>query len=348
MKVYESGEFFGHRRGEQPGRPIPVGASFSYGGYEWIVPMVYRCRKGMVMDLCRKVGREQIAAFFKEYPREKEWSWSDEEQMEADARNPMEFEFRPRVEWNDESLPVSSLSIDSWYPVFPDEPKGEEAVQVRSKEWESENTEQRNSWIQAYGLDPEQGWNCYRLCFPIPFCEKRQPPAPLDTLNLSLTPNKVSYCCHQHIICQVGGGPVEFPVEHPFSKERYTLRIVSCEPRCIPEDMIKQGPLAVLPEDPRHYCVVSFDTEPPMPEGEIMDLRDCSHGDQVSPGRSVTIIGGAYGETSVFLDTGDGETASQKVYRQMRTSLTFEPVKELTLAVSIQSAPAGPGHVKLI
>ena len=51
-RVYFDGGFYGHPARTRAGRAIPIGQTFEWGGRRWIVPAVYECSAGLVVDFC--------------------------------------------------------------------------------------------------------------------------------------------------------------------------------------------------------------------------------------------------------------------------------------------------------
>ena len=44
---------------EKPGIPIPINKQFFYGNSLWVCPMLYVCKKGLILDLCRQFDAKE-------------------------------------------------------------------------------------------------------------------------------------------------------------------------------------------------------------------------------------------------------------------------------------------------
>ncbi|WP_337528114.1 hypothetical protein [Anaerotignum faecicola] len=66
-KVYFDNNFWGHPKGERAGTEIRLDREFDWAGYHWVIPAVYACEKGLVMEFCRRVEVEDIRDFMKKW-----------------------------------------------------------------------------------------------------------------------------------------------------------------------------------------------------------------------------------------------------------------------------------------
>ena len=48
----------------RPGQEVSCGAHSVWGGQHFIIPAIYLCGKGLVVDICRRVEREAIEAHY--------------------------------------------------------------------------------------------------------------------------------------------------------------------------------------------------------------------------------------------------------------------------------------------
>ena len=48
----------------RPGQEVSCGAHSVWGGQHFIIPAIYLCGKGLVVDICRQVEREAIEAHY--------------------------------------------------------------------------------------------------------------------------------------------------------------------------------------------------------------------------------------------------------------------------------------------
>ena len=73
----------------------------SWAGHEWLIPAIYSCGKGLVIDICRSVSREDMENFARK------WNLIDENGQETEPpaellaqierEHPMNFQYRMEV-----------------------------------------------------------------------------------------------------------------------------------------------------------------------------------------------------------------------------------------------------------
>ncbi len=61
--VYYDGSIYGYSGRAKAGLEIPVGQEFQYAGRTFLVPAVYSCAKGLVVDFCMWVDPEEYQRF---------------------------------------------------------------------------------------------------------------------------------------------------------------------------------------------------------------------------------------------------------------------------------------------
>ena len=104
---YECG-FGGKRPRRRPGREVVLGKTFTWGGEEWLVPAMYCCGEGLVLDLLKKVPAEVLNRFAEKWgldengAPQRELTPAEQEQMENE--NPLEERFRAEVTVNGRRL----------------------------------------------------------------------------------------------------------------------------------------------------------------------------------------------------------------------------------------------------
>lgn len=67
LNVSFSGNFWGHNSREHAGRKIPVKKRFQWAGRHWLIPAVYSCGKGLVLDFCMEISPEEIRSFMEHW-----------------------------------------------------------------------------------------------------------------------------------------------------------------------------------------------------------------------------------------------------------------------------------------
>lgn len=111
---------------------------------------------------------------------------------------------------------------------------------------------------------------------------------------------------------------------------------------------------------PEYLCILSYQVEPPLPEGEVLILQDCLSSDspvQIAKEHSgkkgacaISMIGGSDGPAAIFFAGNvKGKESRQKGEREIPqqetpiqtaySALHFQPVSGAKWQVSVQKAP---------
>ena len=234
--VFFSGGFWGRGGGERPGSVLPLARRFRWAEREWQVPAVYLCGKGLVLDLCMEVSREELWYFSARWgltPENDDLSrFSAEDQLRIQAENPLSFAVSPALTLNGRPLRRSRSWSLCWNPLF------------------SGNAPESRQILEHYGLSPENGWVFWRFSFP--WATARRPALKRLTLQLAQTPHALP-------------GPVfsaDFPgqkivLTHPEGTE-YTLTVQELTRESLPETAFVDA----APDDPRQYARLTYTLSP--------------------------------------------------------------------------------------
>ena len=148
--VYFEYGFGGKKPRHRPGREITLGKTFTWGKEEWLVPAMYCCSEGVVLDLLKKVPLEALERFAEKWGLEengeprRELTPAEQDAMEAE--NPMEERFRAEVTVNGQPLRESS---------------------GYGRYWRSEDgccDEDADRVLEHYELERDCGWAIWRVC----------------------------------------------------------------------------------------------------------------------------------------------------------------------------------------
>lgn len=329
-KVTFEGQFFTVGKTREPsGKPLPFSGEFDWAGRHWLVPGVYCCREGLVVDLCMEVDPEELRAVRDKWDitpeNDDESQFSREKLMAIQAENPFHFFYSLQLVVNGKTLERSG-GCGVCYAPF------EGAV----------GTDLEAQWVvEHYQLDKTKGWYLWRWAFPwaksgtsVKGLLVRLGLRKLFTLSLRLhgeparVPGKPF---------QVGGPGDTAQLADPTTGECYTLTVVENEASTlnsvVPKDMLPENW-----EFPNHYRQLSYTLEPEPPKG-FLTLCDRMDGDQPRIGQpsqlkkatrgagaaSIGIIGGADGPTAIFVS---GKSESQPY--TAASSFHFEPVENVT------------------
>ncbi|MDQ7095483.1 hypothetical protein REC12_17995 [Desulfosporosinus sp. PR] len=310
-KVYFDGNFWGHHDRERAGREISLAKQFVWDDEAWYIPAIYTCSKGLVVDFCLRVPAERIRFFMDKWNLSIEndgSGFTDEQQMQAKAENPLAFNMNSKVVLNETVLSGSRGCGVSWNPCFP----------------EGNDIEAKNV-IRHYGLDPAYGWAIWRAAFPW----LKKPKPQITTLSITLMQRPVAVVgLHFHV--SAPGERVDFT--HPTTGAQHTLIVQEYEQHQMScEHFNRQNQ-----EFPPYCAVMSYTLSPDLPD-EAFTVMDCLRSDQprqkrtdpnepqqVFSGICFGIIGGAAGPTAIIF----GGSEQGKLHHTC-SALYFEPVDDV-------------------
>lgn len=304
-RVYFDGNFWGHHGRSRAGKEIRVGAQFDWAGRRWLVPAVYSCGKGIVVDLCMRAEPERISSFMDKWGLTAENNahrdFSAEQRMELELDNPLRLDIAAQITLNGKALYSSHGCGVSYIPCL------------------SENDTETELIVGHYGLDRSYGWMIRRYAFP--WASKRRPD--IRTLSLTLSQQPVSVP-GPHFSASTAGDAFEFIC--PIDGAKHTLTVREYERQTMDSTAFLQDGL----EYPAHYHAMSYTISPELPEA-VLTIADCAESDRprlpqetaaepsaVSDMACIGIIGGADGPTSIIFG-GGGKL------RTAFSSLHFEP-----------------------
>ena len=142
----------------RPGQEVSCGAHSVWGGQHFIIPAIYLCGKGLVVDICRRVEREAIEAHYQKLAAYEGMDIDEcpPEVVElAEAEDPFgSFDYLPSAAINGKTVEYSRGAGEYYNPL-----RSEEEI-VCSGEQAARDI------VKHYGLDPEQGWDLRQWSFP--------------------------------------------------------------------------------------------------------------------------------------------------------------------------------------
>ncbi len=307
-KVTFEGGFWGHSR-ERAGKELAIGKEFDWAGHHWLIPSVYLCAKGLVVDFCMQVEPSQIQAFMEKWDltieNEGQRQFSPEEQMQLALENPLILDFCATLQVNGKKLESTHGSGTAYAPCLgPDYTAMDEALQA----------------MEHYGLDPDYGWVLARFSYP--WATKRKPT--IRSLSLTMIQDPVSIPGPHLKACHPGTTAtfLHEGQEHTLTVQEYETKIMDWS--SMPDTGL---------EHPSHYAAMSYTVSPELPDG-VLTLEDCREGDRPRqppspPGQPeaenystiIGIIGGVDGPEAVLF----GPNQYGKLHAAY-SSLHFEPV----------------------
>ena len=248
--------FWGGTEGEEPGREVPLGKTFSWGRNPWCVPAVYVCAEGLVLDLCAAADPEEMKRFVEKWlPYEHRLHRMTAELREENEReNPLRMDFHASLTANGKALRQTHGYGTCWIPA--------------ACAWEGfQNEEEAREFLQHYGLSAEVPWSFRRISFP--WAEGAEE---LKTLSLSLEARAEHFTAGRFRGAKAGK-TVTFT--HPVTEKEYTLTVLETEEQTLPENSFQREGY----EYPRRCLAMSYAVEPELPRRAVQ-VRDCGEGDR--------------------------------------------------------------------
>lgn len=322
-KVYFSGNFWGHKKGERCCKEIPVNREFLWNGEKCCIPAVYTNTKGIVVDFCKEVPAAKIQAFFTKWKliEEREGvvierEFTEEERHQIEQENPFTWDFRPYIYVNGKELEHGHGCSVSWNPCL------QEAAVIREMEAEAA--------VEHYGLDLKQGWRIWRFMFQ--WRTKTKPVLRDICMELKSSPVEIS---GPRFVVEKAGDEVRFP--HPITGTEHVLKVMEFSEQTMEKDPFPERQM----EWPGHFKQLKYTLTPELPDGKIR-IFDCAGSDvpkkrlaadgnvsdrkdqSGSGAAAIGIIGGADGPTSIFI----AEKVRENVHLAF-SALHFEPVSRV-------------------
>lgn len=313
-KVYFDGNFWGYSGRDHAGTEIKVNKQFDWAEHHWVIPSIYACSKGLVVDFCMRAEAEDIRAFIDKWHLKADndscEDFTREEQMQIELDNPLSLDFEPSLVMNGKAMQTSHGSSISYNPCLP------EGITIEPE---------AKAVIEHYGLDTSYGWTITRAAYP---WKGKRRPSGIKTL--SLTIEKRSYTLPGPHFKVNGSGDTVYTFTHPLTGIQYTLSVLDIEQQTIPRSGMDTERWVY----PSHYIAMRYMLFPE-PDTEIA-VRDCVQSErprEIGPcsgkyypeatNSVIAIIGGADGPTTITIGVPD-----QKNIHVACSALHFEPVHE--------------------
>jgi len=305
------------------GKEIPVSKEFEWDGQRWIIPAIYACGKGLVMDICMEAEPNGIRAFIEKWDllREDEHRYSNEEIRRMEQEHPLNIDFRPHVILNGKHLRNEHGCGVSWIP-----------ASCLAEGVQSERDSLRV--LEHYGLDTSKGWMIRRCSFAWATAKK---PA-IKSLSLTLERELTDIPGIRFAAPSVGES-ISFT--HPVTGTEHTLTVHEYEQNELNTQHFSDTGM----EYPTHHHAMSYSLSPDLPNRSFM-LRDTAEGDNpriktpksseivdtpFGPAASIGIIGGADGPTAIIV-----ANRPQPKMHTACSSLHFEPVDEVEWQITFR------------
>ena len=312
-KVYFDGNFWGHQGRDHAGKEIRLDKQFDWAGYHWVIPAVYSCSKGLVLDFCMQVDEKKIRSHMKKWnlslKNDSYENFTRDQQIQMEWENPLCFNFNPCLRLNEKRLRTTHGCAMSFNPCLPDEI----------------SHESETKWvIEHYELDTSHGWVICRNVFP--WESKRRPEIKSLSLTMEQQPRQLP---GPHFKVHAPGD--SFTFSHPISGKTHTLTVQEIEQQTIPQNSFGSARWVY----PTHCTAMSY-TLSPEPVEDIT-IFDCDEGDrplEIAPNEDsfhpvassaccVAIIRSSDGPTAIVF----GASSQGKLHAAC-SALHFNPVQD--------------------
>ena len=327
--VYFDGSIYGHSGRSKAGREITVGKEFQFAGRTWLIPAVYSCSQGLVVDFCMRVDAQAYQHFLDEwndaFDGRDEEQLSRREQMLAEMRNPLWLDFSPEVIVNGKSM---LRKHGSGMCYIPGDSNDREVRQV----------------IDHYQLDPSFAWSFSRASFP--WATGRRPE--IRSLELNMMQEPVSVPGE---VFEVAGPGDQVTFQAPGTLGAVTLTVKDYAPQVLEPEITHWGGM----ECPSCYTMMTYTLSPEPEAGklQICDLAECDQSRPINPAANenlsnccaaaIGIIGGADGPTTIAI-----AAPAEKHEFAACSSPHFEPTSKIQWYPVFQVTEHAPVSVKLI
>lgn len=297
-KVYFDGNFYGRSAKSRAGTELPIDAHFHWAERDWLVPAVYVCGKGLVVDCCMRVEADTIRSFLDKWnihvPEDEAFLPEDAREQFA-LENPLLLHFQPRLTLNGEEMLPSHGCSFGYIPAFPEQIEPETAA-----------------ILAHYGLDLADGWVVSRSYYP--WKTKRRPQIKTLALTMEQQPENIPGSCFTF---QAAGD--EFSFAHPVTGANHTITALDLEEQTLDFPCDAR-------EYPTHCLLMRYRVTPPIPSKTliIQDTApsDCPREIRGGGAESVGIIGGSDGPTAIIYGSDAQDKAAV-------SSLHFTPVEHV-------------------
>lgn len=245
------------------GTELSLGRSFEWASRHWLIPAVYVCERGLIVDFCMRADADDLRAFIQKWrlsPANDDCTaFSPEEQLLLAAENPLSLAFTPALAVNGRTLSVSERTSAAFNPCLP------------------QRKEEPARTLRHYGLSDAFGWVITRALFP---WNGRKPSA-LHSIELSLRRTPAPLPGPHFTVHKPGD---VFCFAHPFTGTEHALTALSLEERTLPEAALSSGL-------PAHFTLLRYALDPE-PVEPVLVSDSCEGNRSFSDGPTALLVSG--------------------------------------------------------
>ena len=300
---------------------VPIHQSFQYCGYTCVVPYIYLCPEGVVIDYCTSVDPETVLEFLKKWNLNERMHYDDFTLEEIEAiqeEHPLNSSFE--ADWIKINGILLSRAHGSSMSYMP-----ECCSQFVDKEQETEQL-----YIQRYGLDDKKAWNIRRLSYPW----ETEKSSSIESLVLHITSDEKSFE-GIHIVNPKKGDRFNF--KHPLTECEHSLTVLDYEKQIMDGKHFQDDDF----EHPKHFVAMQYKIDPDIPMKKV-SISDCSQGDSPRIKKNSDIIGGAVGVAVLV------KTDKDPGYRTVCSSMHFEPLNHIEWRMTFREKISEDVEIKLL
>lgn len=326
--VYFDGTIYGYSGKAKAGHEISVRKEFQFADRSWLIPAVYSCSQGLVVDFCMRVDAKVYEHFFNKWTEKLSGRDDDQisrrEQMQAELENPLCLDFNPEITVNGQKLQQKHGSTICYIPSG------------------ASNHLEAKQIMNHYHLDCAFAWLFKRISFS--WAARRRTEIKTVELTMVQEPSMIP-----GEVFEVKGSGDQVTIKMPESQ--FTLTVQDYEPQILDTAFISQDNM----DYPTHYTRMRY-TLSPKPRAGCLQINDLTECDQ--PRRkqtaaaeeqssccaaSVGIIGGVDGSTTILV------SASQEKHEFVACSSPhFEPAERIQWYPVLQVTEYDPVQINLI
>lgn len=280
------------------GREVPIGKEFQWNGCTFLVPAVYVCEEGLIVDFCIQTDREQYRVFLEKwrdlFEQEKSGGRIPAKEIARfEAENPLDRMFETSVRVNGKPLRYKGGNGMQWIP--------RDLIPIMCDEIDIK------PFMVHYGLSEDQVWQFRRDLY---FWDEEGVPE-WKTLEVTLSQRPKMHPSTEFAMPEVGA---YVSIRNPLDGGTHILTVTE-----VRQEQIRH----FIQEDllfPEHCQVMGYTLEPEIPK-EVFFLADTAEPDQPKRVGSKSVIGAAIGVIVSNREKPEGRYAS--------SSMHFEPVKDV-------------------
>lgn len=145
--------------GEDTGREVPVRKEFLWGRKKWVIPALYLCQEGLVIDFCMEAEPAELKAFIEKWDLARTACdrRSCEQELKLHLEHPLDVSFSSHISLNGNDLKSEHSCAVSWLPeaCFP----GSRFPDKMTPDPEAKAA------LDHYGLDRDKAWSIHRHAY---------------------------------------------------------------------------------------------------------------------------------------------------------------------------------------